>query len=91
MTPKTFFRLSASYTNDDYPNATSYDNPYDPRSGLQSGTRTDTTLIAGVSLGFDMTRWLALELGYEGEWRNSTFDTFDYNANRVTLSAKAAF
>jgi hypothetical protein len=38
-----------------------------------------------------MTHWLVFELLYEGEWRDSTFDTFDYDQNRVSLSAKAVF
>jgi len=92
LTPKLYCRLGASYINAEYPNATSYDNPYDPASGTQSGKRTDDTVAANVSLGLDVTRWLALEVGYEGEWRNSSnFDTFAYDVNRFSLSAKAAF
>jgi hypothetical protein len=44
-----------------------------------------------VTVGFDATRWLALELGFDALKRSSNFDTFDYDATRWSLSAKAAF
>ncbi len=91
FTPKLYGRVGARYSSDAYPNATSYDNPYDTSTGLESGKRTDNTIDATVALGFDVTRWFALELAYNGEWRDSNFDTFDYDQNRVSLSAKAAF
>ena len=92
LTSKLYCRIGASYVSEEYPNATSYDNPYDTSGrGVETGKRTDTTLTADVSLGFDVTRRLSLELAYNGEWRDSTFDTFDYDRNRVSLSAKAAF
>ena len=91
LTPKIYGRASVRYGRDEYPNATNYDNPYDTASGLESGERTDTTLAGSVSLGFDVTRWLSLELTCGGERRDSSFDTFDYEATRVTLNAKAAF
>ena len=64
---------------------------------LEGGLRASEILVlvvvegVDVALGFDMTRWLAIELAYAGEWRDSTFATFDYDDNRVSLSAKAAF
>jgi len=91
LTRKFYGRVGARYSSDAYPNATSYDNPYDSSTGLESGERTDNTIDANAALGFDATGWLALELGYEGKWRDSTFNTFDYDQNRVSLSAKAAF
>ena len=91
LTSKLYARAGVRYGRDEYPNATSYDNPFDTSTGLESGKRTDTTLGASVSLGFDVTRWLSLELAYGGERRNSSFDTFDYDVNRVTLGARAAF
>lgn len=91
LTSKLYGRAGVRYTSDAYPNATSYDNPYDGAAGPESGERTDETFDATVALGFDVTRWLALELAYEGEWRDSSFDTFDYDQNRVSLSAKSAF
>jgi hypothetical protein len=91
LTSKLHCRVGASYIYEDYPNATSYDNPYDNGLGAEYGERADTTLTADVSLGFDVTRWLSLELAYGGEWRDSNFETFNYDQNRVSLSAKAAF
>ncbi|MHB8836111.1 MAG: outer membrane beta-barrel protein [Candidatus Methylomirabilia bacterium] len=91
LTAKVYGRVGVRYARDEYPNTTSYDNPYDTTTGLESGERTDTTLGASVALGFDVLRWLSLELVYTGERRNSNFDTFDYDVNRVTLGAKAAF
>jgi len=91
LTEKLYARAGARYSSDKYPNATSYDNPYDDVTGVESGKRTDATINASLSLGFDITHWLVLELLYEGEWRDSTYDTFDYDQNRVTLSAKAVF
>lgn len=91
LTAKIYGRAGVRYARDEYPRATSYDNPYDTATGLESGERDDTTLGASVSLGFDVTRWLSLELAYSGERRNSNFDSFDYDVNRVTIGAKAAF
>jgi hypothetical protein len=91
LTSKLYCRIGGSYINEEYPNETSYDNPYVPGPGLQTGERTDTTLTANVSVGFDVTRRLTLELAYDGEWRDSNFDTFVYDQNRVSMSAKAAF
>jgi len=91
FTRKFFGRVGVRYGSDDYPNATSYDNPYDTAVGAETGERTDTTLGGSVSLGFDATRWLAFELSVGAENRDSSFDTFDYDSTRVTLGAKAAF
>ena len=53
--------------------------------------RSESTLGGKLTLGFDMTRWLALELAYGAEERSSNFDTFDYTVTRASLSATAAF
>ncbi len=91
LTPKLYGRAGIRYGVDDYPRAATFDNPYDPASEQESGVRKDTTLAWSASLGFDMTRWLSLELEYGNGHRDSNFDTFDYDVNRVSLSAKAAF
>lgn len=91
FTPKLYARAGIRYSRDDYPNAAVYANPYDPASVPEQGERSDKNLSANISAGFDATRWLALELAYEVERRDSNFDTFDYKASRVSLSAKAAF
>ena len=91
FTTKVYGRAGLRYDTEGYPNSTTYTNPYDPALLTHTGTRTDTVLEATAAVGFDMTRWLALELGYTGESRDSSFDTFDYTVNRVSLSAKAVF
>ena len=90
LTSKLYCRVNASYNNEAYPNATSYDNPYDPASGVETGKRTDKTLVGDLALGFNATRWLSFELTYAAESRSSNFDTFEYDQTRVSLSAKAA-
>jgi len=91
FTAKLYGRAALRYARDEYPNETSYANRFVPGSDPQTGTRSDGTLNGSLAVGFDVTRWLALELAYGGERRSSNFDTFDYNATRVSLSAKAAF
>lgn len=90
LTPKLAARIDLRYGHNAYPNTTSYD-IVDDTVPLQSGKRADTTLAGAVSLGFDVTRWLNIGLAYGIERRASNFDTFDFTANRVSLSAKAAF
>lgn len=91
FTPKLYGRANLRYARDEYPAETTYENPFDPAVGAQTGERADSVLTDGVAVGFDVTRWLALELAYAGERRTSNFDTFEYNDTRVSLSAKAAF
>lgn len=91
FTTKVYGRAAARWYNDEYPNETTYDNPYDPERGAETGKRTDQTFEGSVLLGFDVLRWLALEAEAAYETRDSEFGTFDYDATRVTLSAKAAF
>lgn len=91
FTAKLYGRATARYSYDEYPNDTSYLNPYNPSVGFESGERTDKTIGGALTLGFDVLRWLTLEASVGGEQRNSSFDTFEYDAVRVTLSAKAAF
>lgn len=92
FTAKIFGRAGLSYAGDEYPNETVYDNPHDTTgTGPQAGKRSDGTLSGSLAVGFDATPWLTLELAYGYDQRSSNFDTFDYNATRVSLSAKAAF
>lgn len=91
FTTKIHGQASLRYGVDEYPHAVTYDNPYDPGHGPESGERTDRTLEGRVAVGFDATRWLTLEAAWETERRTSNFETFEYVANRVILSALAAF
>ena len=91
LTTKLYGKVGVSYTRDEYPQTASYVSVIDNVSVHESGERTDTTLLGSISLGFDVTRWLSFEVAYEAEQRDSNFKTFDYDQNRVSLSAKAAF
>lgn len=91
FTTKLYARAGLLYGDDEYPHRVTYTNPYDPGSRTQTGTRTDTTIGGNLAVGFDYSRWLTLELAYADERRTSAFDTFEYEAGRVSLSAKAAF
>jgi hypothetical protein len=91
FTTKLYGRAAVQVSLDSYPNETSYENPYDPAGTVESGKRSDGVVEARLAVGFDATRWLALELAGGVQRRSSNFDTFDYDATRVSLSAKAAF
>ena len=91
LTSKTYARARAGYSYDEYPNEASFVNPFDKNAKVETDVRKETTFSCGVTLGFDVTRWLSLELEYGYGNRDSSFDTFDYEVNQVSLSAKAAF
>ena len=60
--------------------------PEDVLLGVDSADRTDTFFEAGISLKYQMRRWLAFEFGYNYLVNNSNFNEFDYTDNRVTAS-----
>lgn len=92
FTAKVYGRAGLRYASDEYPNQSTYVNPYDKTgTGPHTGERSDGTLTGSLAVGFDVTRWLTLELAYGYDQRSSNFDTFDYNTTQVSLSAKAAF
>ena len=91
FTTKVYGRVALRYARDAYPNDVIYENPYDPGRGPESGERTDRTYGGSAAVGFEATRWLTLEAGWVGERRDSSFDTFEYDDNQVSLSARAAF
>ncbi|HWR98249.1 MAG TPA: outer membrane beta-barrel protein [Candidatus Methanoperedens sp.] len=83
-------RVFLRYARDEFPHAVVYQNPRDP-GGVENGERTDRALGLTAAVGYEATRWLTLEAAWSGERRASSFDTFDYAVNRVSLSARAAF
>jgi hypothetical protein len=91
FTTKLYGRANLGIYEDAYPNETTFDNPFDLFDRPESGKRTDSTFVGVLAVGFDATRWLALELSLGREERDSTFATFSYTSNRVSLIAKAAF
>jgi len=60
--------------------------PEDVLLGVNSANRTDTFFEGGVSLKYQMRRWLAFELGYNYLVLNSNYDQYDYRDNRVQAS-----
>lgn len=91
FTWRLFGRAGVRYDRDAYPNEVAYTNPYDPARPTDSGRRSDTLTGLTAALGFDLARWLTLELEYGRDRRTSNFETFAYTANAVTLRARAAF
>lgn len=62
------------------------DYPEDAALGAQSADRRDVFYEAGVSLKYQMRRWVAFELGYNFLKLDSNFSEFDYTDNRVKAS-----
>ncbi len=60
--------------------------PEDVLLGVNSADRTDAFFEAGISLKYQMRRWLAFELGYKYLTLNSNFNQFDYTDNRIKAS-----
>src|SRR5262249_9095281 len=62
------------------------DYPYDTVTPTKVAKRSGTFFEAGVSLPYQMRRWLAFEVGYNFLDLNSNFDEFDYTDNRAQAS-----
>jgi hypothetical protein len=60
--------------------------PEDVTVGTKSAERSDTFFEAGVTLRYQIRRWIAVELGYAFLLLDSNFDEFDYEANRIKAS-----
>jgi hypothetical protein len=65
--------------------------PANQAVGVPSPEREDTFFEAGVSLRFQMRRWLAFELGYDFRIRDSNFEINDYQNNRVKGSVLLSY
>lgn len=83
FTHKLYGRLGLRLHRDAYPHETAYLS--------ETGDRTDNVVHGDAALGFDILRWLNLELSYAGERRSSTFDVFEYTDNKASLAVKATF
>lgn len=59
--------------------------------GTRSGFRRDNHFSLETGLRYTPNEWLELELAYEFFHRNSNFQTFDYNDNRVSLTSIIAY
>lgn len=62
------------------------DYPQDAALGAGSADRSDVFFEGGVSLKYQMRRWVAFELGYNFLKLDSNFNEFDYTDNRVKAS-----
>jgi hypothetical protein len=67
------------------------DYPEDTTIGAKTAERSDTFFEAGVSLKYQMRRWLAFELGYRFLKNDSNFDDFDYTDNRIKASVLLSY
>jgi hypothetical protein len=65
--------------------------PANQAVGVPSPEREDTFFEAGVSLRFQMRRWLAFELGYDFRYRDSNVEINDYQNNRVKGSVLLSY
>jgi hypothetical protein len=48
--------------------------------------RRDYLYGGGLGIRYEMQKWLRLEASYDYEGRNSNFNTFDYDDNRVSFT-----
>ncbi len=83
FTAKLYGRVSAEYMDHDYPNDTTV-------LGVTK-SRNDDIVALGLAAGFDIRRWLNLELRYDYEDRNSNFFIYEYSVNQFTFAARGAF
>ena len=67
------------------------DYPEDTTIGTETARRSDVFVQAGVTLKYQMRRWLAFELGYNYLNLNSNFNEFDYQDNRVKASVLLSY
>jgi hypothetical protein len=83
FTAKLYGRVSAEYMDHDYPNDTTV-------LGVTK-SRNDDIVALGLAAGFDIRRWLNLELRYDYEDRNSNFFIYEYSVNQFSFLARGAF
>jgi hypothetical protein len=62
------------------------DYPEDSTVGTKTAQREDVFFEAGVSLKYQMKKWLAFEIGYNYLDLNSNFNEFSYTDNRIKAS-----
>ena len=83
FTPKISSRAFGTYQRNMYPTETT--------EGQKTAKRIDNAYGAGVSLRYDIRRWLSTEIGYEFKEATSNFRTFSYNDNITTFKITAGF
>jgi len=65
--------------------------PRETTEGAETKKRQDKYYSTGVGLRHYLQKWFTLTLKLEHIIRDSNFDTFKYNENLITFSAKAEF
>ncbi len=54
-------------------------------------SRTEDTVAAGITLGYEMKEWVDLSIGWKVEDKDSTKATYSYKQNIWTINANIAF
>ena len=83
FTDKISSRIYGSYQRNMYPTETT--------EGTKTAKRVDNACGAGISLHYDIRRWLSAEIGYEFKEAVGNFQTFSYNDNIATVKVTAGF
>lgn len=83
FTPKLLGFVNGIYQINSYPEETT--------EGVETQKREDRYASLGAGFRYYMQKWLTFTLQLEHIDRDSNFDTFDYEQNLLTLTAKAVF
>ena len=83
FTNKISSRVFGTYQRNMYPTETT--------EGSKTAKRIDNAYGAGLTLHYDIRRWLSTEIGYEFKEAVSNFQTFSYNDNITTFKITAGF
>jgi len=83
FTDKITATLRGSYRLNKYPVATT--------EGTKTAKREDDFWETGLGLSYQLPKWGTIELAYTYSQKTSTFDTFEYNNNLVSLGATVKF
>lgn len=83
FTPKISGTVYGTYQRNDYPT--------EATEGIKTATRHDNAYSGGLSLRYDIQKWLSTEFGYEFKKARTNFRTFDYEDNIATLKVTVGF
>jgi hypothetical protein len=83
FTPKLLGFLTGEFQINSYPRETT--------EGSETKKREDNYYLTGAGLRYYLQKWLTFTLKFEHIVRNSNFDTFEYDQNLITFTAKAVF
>lgn len=83
FTDKISGQAFVTYQRNDYPTETT--------EGVKTAERRDNAYGAGLSLRYDIRRWLSAEVGYEFKKARSNFRTFGYEDHIASFKVTAGF